>query len=169
MVVGVARPGPQPSAPRADRFWARVDRSGDCWIWTGALAVARGGYGHFYDDDQRLRRAHRVAWEIVFGAIPDAMAVCHACDTPACVRPDHLFLGTQGANLADMRAKGRGYVPPAERGVQRYNARLTDAIVRWLRDEHASGRRTVELAAEIGVSVGCAAKAIQRQTWRHVD
>lgn len=159
--------GPK-QAPRADRFWARVDTTGDgCWVWMAHRAI-RGGYGHFYDDDGRQRRAHRVAWELTFGDVPDGMVVCHACDNPACVRPNHLFLGTQAANMADMRAKGRGVQVKPEFGEQRYNAKLNDNLVRWMRAERAAGRSAKDIAAEVGVSEGCAVKAIRGETWKHV-
>ncbi len=91
----------------AERFWAKVDKSGDCWLWTGAKTgrgygainvLASGKFGH----------AHRVSWEMANGIAPPAgMSVCHHCDVPACVRPSHLFLGTAKDNAQDMVAKGR--------------------------------------------------------------
>jgi hypothetical protein len=95
----------------AERFWARVDKSGEpdtCWPWTGAKS---GEYGALAVLDEngawRRRPAHRVSYELVNGAIPNGMLVCHRCDNPPCVRPDHLFLGTHKDNSDDKVAKGR--------------------------------------------------------------
>jgi hypothetical protein len=92
----------------AASFWARVEQGPGCWLWR--LRGDRDGYGQF---GLRLGgrfycfRAHRVAWLLTHGAIPDGLFLLHRCDTPACCRPDHLFLGTQADNLADARTKGR--------------------------------------------------------------
>lgn len=84
----------------ADRFWAKVDRSGDCWLWMGKRIVKYGYFNH--------RRAHRVAWELTHGDIPKGLYVLHSCDNPPCVNPAHLRLGTQFDNMADMHDRGRG-------------------------------------------------------------
>lgn len=97
----------------ADRFWSRVRKTEGCWEWQGCRHH-RSGYGHIRVAE-RLLQTHRLAFEIAFGPIPDGVYVCHKCDVPFCVRPDHLFLGTQTENMADMVAKGRGYNPIAER------------------------------------------------------
>lgn len=82
-----------------------VPESG-CWLWDGA--VSTNGYGRFkVGKDRAVKYAHRMFYEAAHGAIPDGMSVCHKCDTPLCVNPAHLFLGTQPDNLADMRRKGR--------------------------------------------------------------
>lgn len=93
------------------RFWSKVNKSSipdECWLWTAA--TIGGGYGQIMGVVNGKRRpvyAHRVSWEMAFGPIPADLYVLHRCDVPLCVNPDHLFLGTQGDNLADARAKGR--------------------------------------------------------------
>jgi hypothetical protein len=96
--------GPKPK-PVATRFWSHVDKTPDCWLWTAARTPL--GYGVAVAENRRITKAHRLAWELTNGPIPDDMYVCHACDNPSCVRPAHLFLGSQGANMRDARAKGR--------------------------------------------------------------
>src|SRR5215469_8759709 len=86
-----------------DRFWSKVDRTGDCWLWT---ASKKGEYGGFRVGN-RIRRAHDVVFEVCAGPIPYGLEVCHRCDRPLCVRPSHLFLGTHAQNMADMVRKGR--------------------------------------------------------------
>jgi hypothetical protein len=87
-----------------DRFWEKVDKSGDCWLWTGHRGCK--GYGAAWAEG-RHQAAHRVSWELAFGAIPDGLHVLHHCDNPPCVNPDHLWLGTNSDNQRDCVAKGR--------------------------------------------------------------
>lgn len=89
-----------------DRFWERVSRSSRCWIWTGAHD--RAGYG-WMRIDGIIIGAHRIAWELAYGPIPDGLLVCHHCDNPTCVRPSHLFLGDHQDNYDDMVTKGRAH------------------------------------------------------------
>jgi hypothetical protein len=86
------------------RFWAKVCKTDTCWLWTGVKSV---GYGHMWDGSGRPKHAHRLSWEIHHGPIPSGMDVLHRCDTPACVRPDHLFIGTASDNMLDAVSKGR--------------------------------------------------------------
>ena len=98
-----------------ERFWEKVDKNGPvpshrpelgpCWIWTASLNKA--GYGSFGVPGNTGARAHRVAFELSDGPIPDGMEVCHSCDQKPCVRRSHLFLGSHIANMLDMAAKGR--------------------------------------------------------------
>ena len=95
----------------AERFWRYVRKTDGCWEWTGATQFP--GYGKLgLGDGARVGYAHRISWELHYGSIPEGMEVLHRCDNPPCSRPDHLFLGSQADNLADMRAKGRAYRPP---------------------------------------------------------
>jgi hypothetical protein len=89
------------------RFEAKVDRSGDCHIWTSA--TNQGGYGRIYLRG-RHPTAHRIAWVIANDRdVPAQMAICHSCDERRCVNPDHLWLGSFSENMTDMYAKGRGF------------------------------------------------------------
>lgn len=85
------------------RFWINAQKSGDCWMWTGKTLK---GYGSF-SIRSAFYSAHRVAYTIVVGPIPEGMGVLHRCDQPLCVCPDHLFLGTHQDNMRDAAAKGR--------------------------------------------------------------
>jgi hypothetical protein len=89
---------------KEDHFWAEVDLTGDCWLWTGA--TTEFGYGHLRVDGNMVY-AHRFAYEAVHGSVPWGMFVLHSCDTPACVRPSHLHLGTHEDNMREMKGRKR--------------------------------------------------------------
>lgn len=111
-----SRPKSKP-IPLAERFWDLVDQEsgpvhsehGRCWIWTGAKATKAGRqtYGNVVVTPGKWTKAHRAAWELTHGPT-DGLFVLHRCDTPLCVNPAHLFLGTHADNMQDMLAKGRG-------------------------------------------------------------
>src|SRR6266566_4592797 len=92
-----------------EHFWQQVEKTNYCWNWKGSKDVS--GYGEFGS-----RMAHRYSWTLHFGEIPRGMCICHACDNPACVNPNHLWLGTPQANTKDRDVKGHGlkgkHLPP---------------------------------------------------------
>ena len=83
--------------PPATRFWPKVDKSGDCWVWTGALL--RNGYGYFGVERGRCQLAHRWAYESAHGLIPIGLVIDHLCRNKACVNPAHLEAVTQSVNV----------------------------------------------------------------------
>lgn len=153
-----------------ERFWAKVDTSGDCWLWTAARMPK--GYGLlWYAPERRTIMAHRVAWIIAYGEIPDGMEVLHRCDNPPCVRLDHLFLGTQADNVQDMLGKGRGYLDgphQAARGSQHGQAKVTEAQVVEIRTKRAAGVHWDALRGQYGLSETSLANIVKRKTWQHV-
>lgn len=101
--------------PIADRFWPKVQKTDVCWLWIGATSAGYGRIGRGRAKD------HEVSWELHNGPVPHGLWVLHKCDNPPCVRPDHLFLGTQSDNMKDAEAKGRlkhpGRAPRAKESI----------------------------------------------------
>lgn len=131
------RPGHGGRRPAEDRFWEKVQKGDGCWEWRGVL---QRGYGILHVDGRAIR-AHRLSWELHNGPIPPSLYACHRCDNPKCVRPDHIFLGTHGDNMADAHQKGRLPMAPAKaRREQMHCLRghpFDDENTRW----HRNGTR----------------------------
>lgn len=159
-----------------ETFWSRVDKNGPvpshrpdlgpCWLWTRAKAVA-GGYGIFGPSFKRVYRAHRFSWTVVHGPIPAGMFICHHCDNPPCVRPDHLFLGTNQENMRDCADKGRSKLDP-QRGEAHHSATVTERQVRDIRRRYAQSQTPKVISKELGVSYRATWCIVHRLTWKDV-
>ncbi len=157
--TGITRRTYRPRLGFPASFWARVEKTDGCWRWNG---TTNGDYGTIWNPRMyRTMFAHRLSWEMAFGAIPDGMWVLHRCDRPLCVRPEHLFLGDVTDNMRDMVAKGRGLV-----GELNGQSRLTSAIVLSARDRHRNGESINSLAREFSVSGQTMGKAVRGVTWK---
>ena len=143
-------------------FWSRVAITEGCWLWCGP--VDSSGYGKL-----RIRfgfeSAHRMAWRVTHGPIPRGQFVLHRCDTPPCVRPDHLFLGTQGDNMRDMVQKGRARPRSGEANGQ---AKLTEADALAIVTALQAPRYGLysELARKYGVTSSLIRRIARGELWR---
>ena len=144
-----------------ERFWSKVDKSGDCWLWTAGKIC---GYGQYTLPGRISSRAHRVSWMMANGPISGNLLVCHKCDVKSCVRPDHLFLGTNKDNADDCVNKGRN-----TRGRKTTFAKLSERSVREIRASSGRGVLGIVLAKEYGVSPKAISKVIRRESWGHID
>lgn len=155
-------------------FWSAIDKNGrepqtiiykdlqgPCWRWKKCLNKA--GYGRIGGVNRML--AHRFSWLIHYGKIPDGMEVCHKCNNPECVRPDHLYVGTHGDNVRQSIVEGRLV---RDRGEQHSVSVLTEEIVVSLRRLYSSGNSTTELSATFGLDAGTIYQCIVGKTWKHV-
>lgn len=155
------------------RFWAKVTKAEGCWIWQAAKDEK--GYGIFQLNGS-ARRAHRIAYDLTHDAPLGESLGCHDCDTPSCVRPDHIWPGTADDNSKDCKRKGRtrpghnpgGYkLPGANIGERNPRAKMDWARVRALRARYASGLELLKnLAAEYGIGFSTADKIVRFETWK---
>lgn len=150
----------------AERFWNKVLKTQGCWLWQGA--ANRYGHGVFRGQFGQTT-AHRQAWILTHGDPGPAKFICHNCpggDTPGCVNPAHMFLGTAADNTADMYRKGRQR-PPI--GVRNRSAKLTPELVREIRLRYAAGGTTMQsLADAYGVSIGTIHPLLRGKTWKEI-
>lgn len=139
--------------PRA-RSWSFVEIRGACWEWTGGLD--RTGYGHFQYrvalNQSRQVVAHRFAWETFYGPIPNGLIACHSCDNRKCVRPAHLWLGTDQDNSDDKWAKGRDNLAARVWSPRSRGSRLTREQAADIRIRLGMGQSPYIVADAFGIS-----------------
>jgi hypothetical protein len=155
------------------RFWAHVDKNGPvpsvdpklgpCWLWTGPKE--RSGHGRIRISTAGERDgAHRFAYQLLLRVDPGELFVCHRCDNPPCVNPDHLFLGTHQDNMSDRDSKMRHC-----HGSRSPNTRLTEATVLEIRRLYATGEHSQEsLAKRFRLGQVSVSRLLLRKTWQHI-
>lgn len=152
------------------RFWDKVDvrRKCECWEWNAA--ALKSGYGVFglNRDGHRNMLAHRMAWTLTNGEIPDGSFVLHKCDNPSCCNPSHLFLGTQADNIHDMDRKGRRAIWRGQ-GEKNGQAKLVSGEVMGIRNAYIRGSVPLRVLAEkYDVSISTVFRIVKIQGWKHL-
>ena len=146
--------------PPLERFWKNVEITDSCWIWNGLKDV--DGYGRFYINSKTGVRAHRFCYELYNEKIGDGMCVCHSCDMPSCVNPDHLWIGTNIDNINDRTKKGR-----SASGEDNGNSKLTKEEVLTIRNKYFTGKfSSRKLSKECSVSQPMICAIINNKNWK---
>jgi hypothetical protein len=160
---------PIPLRERFERFLPADRTACSCWEWQGARSPK--GYGAINDGNGRARRAHRIAWEIYShwnNPIPPGLQVCHHCDSPACVNPAHLFVGTPADNTADMIEKGRQLIPVVK-GESHGGSRLVENQVLEIRRLYSTGGFTQQQLGNLfGVTRSAISLIVRHKKWTHL-
>jgi len=143
------------------RFWSKVQKSDGCWIWTGA--VSSNGYGEFTIVHGTVVTSHRLSYFLAGGTLSAGQEVLHTCDNYLCVRPDHLYPGTQAENMRDWR----------ERGVRSWSkrhptAKLTADDVRVIRARLKEGEMHRLIASDFGVCTSCISHIARGARWSSI-
>lgn len=147
------------------------DTNGGCWLWPGAPNAS--GYGG-YSLHGKTQLAHRVSYAAFKGPIPKGtgdrfgLVVMHKCDTPACVNPEHLLVGTQRENIDDRHKKGRSRSDGSRQGVSHHMAKLNESTVLEVRRRVAMGDQQCVVAMEFGLSPVHVSMIVRRRIWRHI-
>lgn len=160
----------------AERFWTKVRIGSGCWLWMDA--TDKDGYGKFWDGRATVR-ATRFVYSLTYGSLPDELDACHTCDTPTCVRPSHLFAGTNAENHRDKQRKGRAakgdgngshlHPETLQRGELHHAAKLTAPQVAAIRALHAAGGTTyTAIARQFGMDASTITAIVRREIWRHL-
>lgn len=155
--------------PTEEQFWARVSRGEEeedaCWEWQGSNT--KSGYGRVWVDTGHIY-AHRVSWELTHGISPRGH-VLHRCDNPICVRPEHLFVGSDLDNVRDAISKGRFKFLDPRKGTEHHNAKITDKQVREIRQLRNQGISCRAVGAMFNISGTMVSNIANRKNWAHVE
>lgn len=150
-----------------NNFWKRVEKTDNCWIWRGG--VNSRGYGNFaFRKNGKVinNRAHRFAYILSEGKVPLNLMVCHKCNNPLCVRPDHLYMGSGSDNVQDAIISGLWNPPQGEKNGM---SKLTEKEVRKIRKMFASGNYyQKELANIFGVMRENISQIVNKRSWAHI-
>ena len=150
-----------PKKSAEERFWEKVDKTGNCWEWIPSREA--GGYGTFLLEG-KVRKAHTVALEWAVGKKrPIDLDTCHRCDNPSCVRPSHLYFGTRQQNIDDAWARGRMQI-----GSERPAAKITEIDVLAIRNEYAAGAEVLDLVNHYGLKDSTIRGIVLGFKWKHV-
>jgi hypothetical protein len=136
------------------RFMSYVEKTDSCWIWKGT--IKRGGYGKLCFKENKSAIASRVAYELFNGPIQDGMYICHLCDVPSCVNPDHLWVGSHMENTLDMIEK------------ERQHSKLLSMDIIELRRLWQQGASNASLCERFNITSGTVSSIIHRRIWKHV-
>ena len=147
--------GMKPKLTEVERFWSKVQKTRDCWIWTAGKA--KDNYGVFWSKGRQVS-AHRYSYELAGAPIPEGLSVCHTCDNPACVNPAHLFVGTVLDNALDRNAKNR-----QARHEKQGLAKLTEELVSQIRADTGTYKK---LAEKYGVGKTAIFRIRHNLTWK---
>ena len=151
-----------------ERFWKKVEKTESCWLWTGANT--KKGYGRF-KIKAKLHSPHRVSLSLSIGSICLDKQVCHKCDNPSCVRPDHLFEGTRSDNMKDAFSKGRlpGFTVHISRaGESSQNSKLTENQVREIKKRLANKEKASVIAKDYTIHERTISNIKLNKTWNSV-
>jgi hypothetical protein len=152
------------------RFWKYVQKTDSCWLWIGATRHFGYGVINSGGNNGKALTAHRVSWELHRGPIPPGMLVCHHCDNPRCVHPEHLFLGTYADNNHDMLSKGRNNRQPRVSGEKHFATKLTTEQVIQLRREYIEEPQPLAVfAAKYCTSLQTVWRIVHGKTWKHTQ
>ena len=141
---------------------SKIDKSNPdaCWVWTAN--TIKDGYGHVRENG-KMKLAHQIAWERVYGEIPENIKVCHSCDNPPCVNPKHLFLGTQKQNMEDMSRKGRHHDVA---GYKHSRRKLSgDDIIAIRSIARGNNVFKKEIGQIFGISITHVTRIVNRESW----
>lgn len=162
---------PGKHAPPEIRFWRHVKITGSCWTWTGS--TNEKGYGTFKQESGCSPvRAHRYSWELAHGEPPPTgVLVLHSCDNPPCVRPEHLFLGSDLDNSDDKISKGR-WIPDNPEHVAEFIElvrRLSDSQIVEAYERVAGGEAQRSVAADLGVNQSTISRLVNGHHWQRIS